>query len=93
MSKHIVSKSFKAVRPGEVYPSTIEEGEEVDGRLAEIGKELKALKAAPKKKANGPASGGNAGTGGSGTGDAGGDSSNTDDAGTGTSTGTAEAGA
>lgn len=51
-----VIKSFKAVKPGEVYPSDIPAGEEVEGRLAEIAAQLGCLevekpKAAPKKKA------------------------------------------
>lgn len=54
----IVAKTFKAVRPGDVYPSEIVVGEEVDGRLAEIAEQLgalaprrtKARKAAPENK-------------------------------------------
>lgn len=47
-----VTTSFKAVRPGDVYPTTIEAGETVDGRLAEIAKDLGALeKPKPAKKA------------------------------------------
>lgn len=61
-----VSKSFKAVRPGEIYPSVISQGEEVEGRLAEIAvalnavetpaktlaKASKAAKGAPENKAD-----------------------------------------
>lgn len=53
----IVSKAFKAVRPGDIYPSTIAEGEEVSGRLAEIAAALDCLerpapqKTAPEKQA------------------------------------------
>lgn len=42
-----VSTAFEAVRPGDVYPSTIAVGEEVTGRLAEIAAQLGALEAAP----------------------------------------------
>jgi len=42
-----ISRSFEAVRPGDVYPSTIPVGEEVTGRLAEIAAALGALEAAP----------------------------------------------
>lgn len=35
-----VTKSFKAVRPGDIYPTTVEIGEEIDGRLLEIAEEL-----------------------------------------------------
>lgn len=48
-----VTKAFKAVRPGDVYPTTIEKGEEVTGRLLEIAKAMGAVKsagAAPENK-------------------------------------------
>jgi hypothetical protein len=41
------SREFEAVRPGDVYPSTIAVGEELTGRLAEIAAQLGALEAAP----------------------------------------------
>lgn len=53
----IVSTPFKAVRnKGDIYPSQIEKGEEVEGRLAEIAAALDALekterKTAPENKA------------------------------------------
>ena len=51
-----ISKAFHAVRPGEVYPTLIAAGEEVDGRLAEIAAQLDAVekpaaKSAPANKA------------------------------------------
>lgn len=50
-----LTKSIYAVRPGNVYPETIEAGEDVDGRLEEIAKACgalatKASKGAPKNK-------------------------------------------
>lgn len=45
-----VSIAFEAVRPGDVYPSTIPVGEEVSGRLAEIAAALGALHAASVTK-------------------------------------------
>lgn len=50
------TKAFEAVRPGDVYPSTIAAGEEVEGRLAEIAEQIGALekpagKTAPANKA------------------------------------------
>ena len=52
----VVSKAFFAVRPGDVYPTWVEAGEQVDGRLEEIARQLgaldrKARKAAPENKA------------------------------------------
>lgn len=41
------SREFEAVRPGDVYPSTIQAGEELTGRLAEIAAQIGALEAAP----------------------------------------------
>lgn len=38
-----IARSFDAVRPGDVYPSTVQVGEEVTGRLAEIAAALGAL--------------------------------------------------
>ena len=50
-----LTKSIKAVPPGEVYPRTFETGEEVEGRLAEVAEQLGALeKAAPRRKAMKP---------------------------------------
>jgi hypothetical protein len=50
-----LTKSIKAVPPGEVYPRTFEAGEEVEGRVAEIAEQLGALhKAPPKTKAMKP---------------------------------------
>jgi len=50
-----LTKSIKAVPPGEVYPRTFEAGEEVEGRLAEVAEQLGALeKAAPRRKAMKP---------------------------------------
>ena len=51
------NKEFKAVKPGEVYPSTIAAGTEVEGRLAQIAAQLNAVevpaqKSAPKRKAH-----------------------------------------
>lgn len=59
----IVAKPFKAVRPGDVYPSEIAKGEEVEGRLAEIAELLECLAEdepaapakAPEKKPDAPA--------------------------------------
>lgn len=51
-----LTKDIFAVRPGEVYPSTIAKGEEVEGRLAEVAKQMgalserKAIKGAPENK-------------------------------------------
>lgn len=48
------TKAFDAVRPGDVYPTRIEAGEEVGGRLAEIAEQIGATdarKSAPKTKA------------------------------------------
>lgn len=52
-----LTKSFRAVPPGEVYPRKFEAGEEVEGRLAEIAEQLGALeqpKPAPKRKSMTP---------------------------------------
>jgi len=50
-----LTKSIKAVPPGEVYARTFEAGEEVEGRLAEVAEQLGALeKVAPKGKAMKP---------------------------------------
>lgn len=46
-----ITKSFEAVRPGNVYPETIPAGEEVEGRLAEIAEQLGVLEAPPPKAA------------------------------------------
>lgn len=35
-----VVSEFEIVKPGEVYPTLIEEGEVVDGRVAEVGVQL-----------------------------------------------------
>lgn len=54
----IVAKAFHAVRPGNVFPEVIAIGEEVEGRLEQIAREIgalvedaeKAMKAAPSNK-------------------------------------------
>lgn len=46
-----VTKSFRAVRPGEVYPVEIPAGETVSGRLAEIALALKSGTQVPDKAA------------------------------------------
>lgn len=51
----VVSKAFKAVRPGDVYPSEIAVGENVTGELEDVAKALGCL-AEPKAKAKGAAS-------------------------------------
>jgi len=48
-----LTKAIRAVPPGEVYPRTLEAGEEVEGRLAEIADQLGALEK-PKRKAMSP---------------------------------------
>lgn len=45
------TKAFDARRPGDIYPSRIDAGEEVDGRLAEIAEQLGALESADSKPA------------------------------------------
>jgi len=52
-----LTKAIKAVLPGEIYPTTLEAGTEVEGRVAEIaeamgalGKSTKAVKKAPENK-------------------------------------------
>ncbi len=55
-----LTKDLFAVRPGEVHPEVVPKGEEVDGRLEEIAKQVgaaevpqrKAMKGAPENKAN-----------------------------------------
>ena len=54
-----LNKDLFAVRPGNIHPEVIPKGEEVDGRLEEIAKEVgavespqrKAMKGAPENKA------------------------------------------
>lgn len=45
-----LTKTIRAVPPGEVYPRTFEAGEEVSGRVAEIAEAMGALEK-PKRKA------------------------------------------
>lgn len=47
MSK--ATREFDAVRPGDVYPSTVQVGEELTGRLAEIAAQIGALETAPSQ--------------------------------------------
>jgi len=50
-----LTKDIFAVRPGEIYPSRLKAGEDVEGRLAEIAEQMGALrqsKAPEKHKAH-----------------------------------------
>lgn len=50
-----LSKTIRAVPPGEVYPRVFDVGEEVEGRLAEIAEQVGALeKPAARRKAMTP---------------------------------------
>ncbi len=54
-----LTKDLFAVRPGKIHPEVIPKGEEVDGRLEEIARQVgavqspqrKAMKGAPENKA------------------------------------------
>lgn len=50
-----VARTFRAVRSGDIYPTDIEAGEVVEGRLAEIAAQLNCLEVEEVKPAAGPA--------------------------------------
>lgn len=53
-----LSKEIRIVLPGDVYPTTLPKGAEVEGRVAEVAEQLGALddvrssRAAPRNKAS-----------------------------------------
>lgn len=52
-----VTQTFKMVRPGDVHPTAVEEGEEVTGRVAEVAKHLGCLAPAAPEARKGKAKG------------------------------------
>lgn len=47
----IVTKAFKAVKPGEVYPTEFAPGDAVEGRIEEIAREIGAIETPPERAA------------------------------------------